>query len=56
MLSTILFNNKEHGGDTGECHNPSKRMLLIFSRSGGGISTRNDSICKKTEYKNTTIN
>lgn len=46
MLSTILFRSSEHGGVTGECHNPSKRILLIYSRSGRGISTINDRICK----------
>ncbi len=40
-FSTILFNNKELDGATGPCHKPSKIMLLICSRNGGGISTKN---------------
>lgn len=46
ILFTILSNSKEHGGVTGECHKPSNRILSTFSRSGGGISTRNPSTFK----------
>ena len=46
MLSTTLPSNKEHGGVTGECQTPSKRILFIFSRISGGISTKDDIICR----------
>lgn len=34
MFLTILSNNKVHGGETEECHNPNKMMLLTYSRIG----------------------
>jgi len=46
ILSTILLRSSEHGGVADELHNPSKRILLIHLRSGGGILTINDRICK----------
>ena len=41
-LFTILFNNKELEGVTGLCQRPSKSVLLISSRNGGSISTKNE--------------
>jgi hypothetical protein len=47
MLCTILSNNNEHGGVTGECHNPNRRILFTYSRIGGGISTKNERTYRK---------
>lgn len=41
ILLTILLKSSSVGGVTGECHNPSNRILFTYSLIGGGISIRN---------------